>query len=47
MRRRDGFRVVLFWTELKQGHCKERARSGFRVVLFWTELKQKYVKRLQ
>ena len=35
-----GFRVVLFWTELKLRSLLELCHSRFRVVLFWTELKQ-------
>ena len=35
-----GFRVVLFWTELKRMPASSYVAERFRVVLFWTELKQ-------
>ena len=34
-----GFRVVLFWTELKPYSYTIGTDVSFRVVLFWTELK--------
>ena len=36
----EGFRAVLFWTELKRGIYTTAVNCSFRAVLFWTELKQ-------